>query len=291
MLNDSQKAWTRRDVMRMLAAGVTGSALLPTLTRAASFAGSDESSRIERVGLQLYTVRSALSKDIEGTMAAVAKAGITEVEFFNLFGKDAAFWREQLSRNGLTAPAAHEGLPNTDDGWDPIFERANVIGHKVVFVPFVGNEYRGTRANWQRLAERLNIAASRAKAAGLEFGYHNHDFEFAAVEGTTGYDILTTETDRSLVKLELDLYWAVKAGQDPMALLKKWPGRVVAFHVKDAGPPPERAMLDVGKGTIDFKSLIAQGRKQGLRHWFIEHDNPTDPIASITASAAALKAL
>ncbi|MBX9857553.1 MAG: sugar phosphate isomerase/epimerase, partial [Gemmatimonadaceae bacterium] len=161
----------------------------------------------------------------------------------------------------------------------------------LVIVPSSSMEYRGSRANWQRLAARLNTAGEKARAAGLEFGYHNHDYEFAAVDGTTGYDVLTSETDASLVKLELDLYWAVKAGQDPMALMNRFAGRVVAVHVKDAGPPPERVMLDVGKGTIDFKSLIATGRRQGLRHWFIEHDNPADPIASITASAAALKAL
>lgn len=292
-----QHGWTRRDVMRVLAAGVTGGALLPALGRASGItdAAADEdagsASRIERIGLQLYTVRSALSKDIEGTMAAIARVGITEVEFFNMFGKEASWWRPLLDRHGLTAPAVHQGLPATDDEWGPIFDRSREMGHQIVIVPSVGNEYRGTRANWQRLAERLNVAASRARAAGLEFGYHNHDFEFAPVDGTTGYEILTTATDPDLVKLELDIYWAVKAGQDPMALLRRWPGRVVAVHVKDAGPPPERVMLDVGKGTIDFKSLLATGRAQGLRHWFIEHDNPADPIASITASAAVLKTL
>jgi sugar phosphate isomerase/epimerase len=83
----------------------------------------------------------------------------------------------------------------------------------------------------------------------------------------------------------------VKAGQDPLAIMQRWPNRIVAVHVKDAGPAPERRMTDVGAGTIDFKTILATGRTQGLRHWFIEHDNPTDPLASITASAAALKKL
>jgi sugar phosphate isomerase/epimerase len=89
----------------------------------------------------------------------------------------------------------------------------------------------------------------------------------------------------------MDIYWTVKAEQDPLALMKRWPNRIVAVHVKDAGPAPERKMMDVGAGTIDFKTILATGRKQGLQHWFIEHDTPTDPIASITASAAALKKL
>ncbi|MCO4101274.1 sugar phosphate isomerase/epimerase family protein [Gemmatimonas sp.] len=282
---------SRRDALRLMAAGVAGSVLLPQLAQASRFADVGAVPRIDRIGLQMYTVRAALSKDIEGTVAAIAKAGITELEFFNPFGKDVAWWQALLKQHGLTAPSAHEALPKTDDGWKPIFERAQGMGHKLVVVPYVGDEFRGSKANWQRLADRLNAGATMAKAAGLQFGYHNHDFEFAPVDGTTGYEILTTQTDKDLVKLELDLYWAVKAGQDPLAIMKRWPGRIVAVHVKDAGPAPERKMMDVGTGTIDFKSILATGRKQGLRHWFIEHDNPTDAIASITASAAAMKTL
>jgi sugar phosphate isomerase/epimerase len=91
------------------------------------------------------------------------------------------------------------------------------------------------------------------------------------------------------VKLELDLYWAVKAGHDPLAIMKQHAGRVVCCHVKDAGPAPERTMRDVGAGTLDFKTLLAAGRGYGLRHWFIEHDQPADPLASVTASAAAMR--
>lgn len=286
MMGPETTPLSRRDVLRLLAAGVAGSTLLPHLAQAAAHAGRP---RIERMGLQLYTVRAALAKDIEGTVAAIARAGITELEFFNPFGKDVAWWNALLRKHDLTAPSSHEGLPKTDDDWGPIFDRAHGMGHRLVIVPYVGDEYRGTRANWQRLADRLNVGAQKAKAAGLQFGYHNHDFEFAPVEGTTGYDILTTQTDKELVKLELDLYWTVKAGQDPLAIMKRWPNRIVAVHVKDAGPAPERKMTEVGAGTIDFKSILATGRTQGLRHWFIEHDNPADPIASITASAAALK--
>ena len=288
-MNDRNRAaLTRRETLRLLAAGVAGSALLPHLAHA--MPGDLAVPRIDRIGLQLYTVRSALAKDIQGTIAAIAKAGITELEFFNPFGKEVAWWRDLLKQHGLTAPSAHEALPANDE-WGPIFDRAHGMGHQLVVVPYAGNEYRGSRANWQKLADRLNVGAQKAKAAGLQFGYHNHDFEFVTVEGTTGYEILTTQTDHDLVKLELDLYWTVKAAQDPLALMKRWPNRIVAVHVKDAGPAPERTMTEVGAGTIDFKTILATGRTQGLQHWFIEHDNPADPIASITTSAAALKKL
>lgn len=280
---------SRRDVLRLLAAGVAGGTMMPHIAQAST--ASMALPRIDRMGLQLYTVRSALAKDIEGTIAAIAKAGITELEFFNPFGKDVAWWNALLKKHNLTAPSSHEALPKTDDEWGPIFDRAHGMGHKLVVVPYVGDEYRGSKANWMKLADRLNKGAAKATAAGLQFAYHNHDFEFAPVEGTTGYDIITTNTDANAVKLEMDIYWTVKAGQDPLALMKRWPNRIVAVHVKDAGPAPERKMLEVGAGTIDFKTILATGRKQGLQHWFIEHDNPTDAIASITASAAALKKL
>jgi sugar phosphate isomerase/epimerase len=289
MFEHEGKAFSRRDMLHLMAAGVAGSSLLPHIAQASPFGGVVP--RIERMGLQLYTVRKALEKDIDGTIAAVAKAGITELEFFNMFGKDVAWWQALLKRHNLTAPSAHEGLPKTDADWDAIFDRAHGMGHKLVIVPFVGDEYRGSKANWQRLADRLNTGAQKAKAAGLQFGYHNHDFEFTPVDGTTGYEVITTQTDKDAVKLELDLYWTVKAGHDPLAIMARWPNRIVAVHVKDAGPAPERKMTEVGAGTIDFKTILATGRKQGLKHWFIEHDNPADPIASITASAAALKKL
>jgi len=283
----SESALSRREVLRLLAAGVAGSALLPALTYATS--SDDEARRrIGRIGLQLYTVRSALSKDIEGTIAAVAAAGITELEFAGYYNKSPAWWTELLKKHALTAPATHEALPATDDGWPAIFDRAKGMGHEIVIVPFVSNTYRGTRDNWMRLAERLDTGAQQAKAAGLQFAYHNHDFEFAPVEGTTGYDILTSQTDASLVKLELDMYWAVKAGRDPLEIMTRHSGRVICCHVKDASAAPERTMLDVGAGTIDFKTLLAKGRTVGLKHWFIEHDQPTDPLASIRASAAAM---
>ena len=280
---------SRRETLRLLSGGIGGSLLLPHLVHGATAPSITGAPRIERIGVQLYTVRAALAKDVEGTVAAIAKAGITELEFFNMFGKPVAFWTSLMARHGLTAPASHEGLPATDDGWAPIFDRAHGMGHRWVIVPWVGDDYRGSRAAWQRLAARLTTGAERAKAAGLGFGYHNHDFEFTPVDGTTGFEILTTETDPGLMKLELDLYWAVKAGQDPMAILRRWPGRVISCHVKDAGPAPEREMREVGQGTIDFRSLLSAGKASGLAHWFIEHDNPVDPVASVTASAAAMR--
>ncbi len=278
---------SRRELLRALAAGAVGGALLPHVAQAAGDVGTAR--RIERIGLQLYTVRSALAKDLEGTLDAIAKAGITELEFAGTYNRDAAWWRAALQQRGLTAPATHEGMPATDEAWAPIFERANAMGHRIVIVPSPRVRSRTEKAAWQEFAARLNTAGQLARKAGLRFGYHNHDQEFAPLEGTTPYEILTKETDASLVLLELDLFWAVKAGQDPLALIRQYGKRIVCCHVKDATAAPERKMTEVGAGTIDFRRILAAGRQAGLEHWFIEHDNPADPIASMTASAAAMK--
>jgi len=277
---------TRRDALRMLAAGVAGGTLLPRLAMAER--ESKRPSRIERVGLQLYTVRKAMAKDLEGTIAAVAAVGVHELEFAGYYNKPPVWWRGVLKRYGLTAPSTHIALPAKDDDWVPLFAQAKEMEHNWVMVPFVGQEFRTGVDGWKRLADRLNAGGMLARKAGLNFGYHNHDFEFAPVGNTTGYEILTTNTDKAHVDLELDLYWAVKAGQDPVALIKRWSGRYTCFHMKDAGPPPARAMLDVGAGTIDFPKILAAGRAQGLKHWFIEHDEPKDAMASVQASAAAM---
>ncbi len=288
---------TRRDALRLLAAGIAGGTLLPALARAdradamradAMRAGTR---RIERIGLQLYTVRNQLAKDVEGTIAAIAAAGVTELEFAGYYEKDPTWWKALLAKHSLTAPSAHMPLPATDAEWDKQFATANDMGHKIVIMPFLMPNQRKTADDWKKIAERLNIAGTKAKAAGLEFGYHNHDFEFAPIEGTTGFEILTTQTDRSLVHLELDLYWASKAGQDPLAIMQKMAGRVTCVHVKDMGPAPAHDFADVGAGSIDFKTILAKGRTMGLKHWFIERDVSPDPLASVKASAAAMKKL
>jgi sugar phosphate isomerase/epimerase len=293
MSNEFVRATTRRDVLRVMAAGVAGGALLPSLARAATRDDllDEESRRIDHIGLQLYTVRDAMAKDLEGTIAAVAAAGVTDLEFAGYYEKDPTWWKATLKKYNLIAPSAHLPLPETDAGWDKHMELANAMGHKIVIMPYLLPNQRKTKDDWKRVADRLNVGGTKAKAAGLEFGYHNHDFEFAPIEGTTGWDIITSQADKSLVHLEMDLYWTVKAGQDPVALMEKHKGRVTCCHVKDMGPAPKNDFADVGAGSIDFKTILTKGRALGLKHWFIERDVSPDPLASVRAGAAAMKKL
>jgi sugar phosphate isomerase/epimerase len=275
-------------------------ALVPTIASRAWAGGNDVDShdvsardhlRIDRIGLQLYTVRKSMAKDIDGTIAAVAKAGVREVEFAGYFNRSGAQWKALLAQHGLTAPSTHIGFPATNEEWKPQFDIANAIGHRWVVVPWVGNEFRGSTDAFKRLADRLNESGKLAKAAGLRMAYHNHDFEFAPIGNTNGYEVMMGALDPSLVDLELDLYWAVKAGQDPLAMFNRWPGRFQMCHLKDGGPAPARTMTEVGSGTINFDAMLSQAKKAGFKHWFIEHDEPSDDLASVIKSSSYLSKL
>ena len=294
-MTTEHSAISRRSLLQLIAAGAASSSLLPALLRASARKRDDDehealdARRIERIGLQLYTVRRAMGKDLDGTLAAVAAAGVTEIEPFTYYNKPAQWWRDKMKALGFTSPSAHIGMPATDEAWLPLFEMAKAVGHEWVIVPSMPGGMRGADG-FKKFADRLNSGGELAKKSGLRIGFHNHNSEFAPIDGgPSGYDILLKNTDPKLVDFELDIYWAVKAGQDPFKLIAENGKRIVCVHVKDAGPAPELAMMDVGAGTIDFKAIIKAGRKAALKHWFIEHDNPTDDITSITASAAAMK--
>jgi len=147
------------------------------------------------------------------------------------------------------------------------------------------------------VAADLNRAGEACRQRGMQMAYHNHDFEFADLGGgRTGYDILLAESDPALVQMELDLYWATKAGRDPVALFAAHPGRFPLCHVKDMREPRgAQTMAPVGEGGIDFARIFAQAEQAGLRHYFVEHDNaaeyPGGPLASVRTSYGALRRL
>ena len=257
---------------------------------AAATSGAAASTR-HPVGLQLYTVREAMRRDLAGTLQAVAAIGYREVEFAGYFDHPAADVRALLDRHGLRAPAAHVPWERTGDDWPAALAEAKAVGHEWVVVPWLPEDARRTLDDWRRTAERLNRAAATARDAGLRLGYHNHDFEFATTGGQLPYDVLLAETDPALVSFELDLYWIVRAGQDPLAYLSRHANRFRLVHVKDSAGPPDHRMTEVGAGVIDFARILPAAERAGVTHFFVEHDQPADPMASVRASYAALARL
>jgi len=254
-------------------------------------------SRIPRVGLQLYTVRNLMKQDMAGTLAAVAKIGYQEVEFAGFFDKTPADIRVLLETNGLTAPAGHVTFETIDTGWDQVLDAAHTLGHRYVCVAWIDAKYRSDLDGWKRVADKLNHAAEACSKSNLTFAFHNHSYEFVPLAGQLPYDVLLAATDPALVKLEMDLFWITFGGQDPLAYFAKYPGRFPLVHVKDmvAKPRPDIApdsvMRSVGQGTLDWKRVFAQSAQAGIKHYFVEHDNPGDALASARVSYDYLKSL
>ena len=241
---------------------------------------------LDRVGVQLYTVRSLMADDVAATLDAMAAIGYREVEFAGYFGHTTGEIRGWLDAAGLTAPAAHVGIPElTEPGLDASIEAAVAVGHGWLVLPSIGPELR-TADGYREVAGILNAAGEVAASAGLRIGYHNHAFEFEIVgddpDGRTGFAVLLEHLDPALVDLEIDLYWSTVGGADALALFAEHPGRFPLCHVK--GMTADGAMADVGAGVIDWAGLFARSDQAGLRHYFVEHDQPDDPLASVEAS-------
>lgn len=238
--------------------------------------------RVDDIGIQLYSLRSEMADDFEGTLEQLAEIGFTEMEFAGYHGRSPEDVRRILDGFGLTSPAAHIPLNSVRQNLEREIEIAANIGQQYIVVPSVPADERSLD-DYRRHAETLNRAGELTREAGITMAYHNHDFEFDVQEGgRIGYDILTSQTELDLVVFEMDLYWAEVAGYDPTFFFLKYPGRYPMLHVKDRAGSGE--MVDVGRGYINFTDLFSYGRKGGFRHYFIEHDNPSDGINSMAYS-------
>jgi sugar phosphate isomerase/epimerase len=275
----------REFLRRSAAAGVAAAWGGSACARAASAGGGAPglSFPLDAVGLQLYTVRSLMQRDVERTLAQVAAAGYALVETAGLYDRPATALRALFERNGLRSSSGHYPLEQFESG--AAFASATALGQEFVVVPWLPARLHDSPAAYGALADRLNRFGERARSAGLRLAYHNHDFEFETFGGGAPvFDTLLAKTDPALVFFELDAYWAYKAGYDPIRYLERHPGRFPLVHVKDGTASPERAMVDVGKGVIDFGRLLSVGRGAGLRYAFVEHDEPADALLSIRAS-------
>jgi len=259
------------------------------------------------IGLQLYTVREGMQQDPTGTLAKVAKMGYNSVEGATytgsqkFYGMEPAAFAKVLKQNGLIMPSSHyvlgeamnNGQPTQGTilhGWDKAVDDAAQVGVKYMVCAYLLDSERGSLDHYKTIAEHLNKAGERCKKAGIQLCYHNHDFEFQAQDGKMPYDTLLSLTDKNLVKMELDLYWATKAGQDPVAMFQKHPGRFPLWHVKDMDKTAARNFTEVGNGSIDFKRIFAQAKTAGMQYFFVEQDQtPGSPFDSIQQSISYLK--
>ena len=274
----------RRSFVSTLGAALLGAACSRVGT-------SQSTQRLERVGVQLYTVRNDLARDFEGTLSRVAEIGYREVEFAGYHNRSPSDVRAILTRLGLTAPAAHIPLDQFRRNIDGAIADAKTVGHEYLVVPWLDPSQRRSIDDYRRLAEELNGFGEKVRAAGLRLGYHNHDFELGAMGGSVPLDMLFDRTDPNLVVFELDLYWVTRGGADPLTYISRYPGRVHLVHVKDSAGAPEHRQVDVGKGTIDFGKILSRREQAGIRHAFVEMDEPTNALETLRVSYQSLSQL
>jgi len=255
------------------------------------------------VGLQLYSVRDQLKNTgVNDVIPKVAKAGYKEVETFGynkkdgFWGLDASKFNKLLKNNGLRTPSGHFEFDNffatgNTDELHSYIDAAHITGMEYIIVPHLNGDFIKTVDDFKSIADKISTAAEICKKEGLKFGYHNHNFEWRQVDGTTFYDTILNRTDPNLVKMEMDLYWVVRTGQDPIEIIKKHPGRFFAFHIKDMDKLNHERNTEIGNGTIDFKAIMAYANLGGVKHFIVEQENYTniDPYVSITQSCAYVK--
>ena len=311
----------RRTMIKLAGAGTMLLGAGKMLPAYAGGAGRSALNRSETaLGVQLYTVRDQLQADVRGTLADVAAIGYQEVELFGLgsvqgdrpvFGLTAKEFATALEDVGLRASVAHIG----GDGMK-IAEIAELgaqmgVRHLVVpmapeFVSFEDGQFRllgvTGRDQLDAIAERLNRQGELAKANGMGFGYHNHQMEFADLGDENAFDYLFAQADAELVKIELDIGWALFAGIDPLQVLNRYAGRVIAVHLKDHAPPPsgdgdsdpvsiQAQLVEPGSGPTDFAPILAALDQTGVTYRFVEVDVSPQPIQAITRGYGYLSGL
>jgi sugar phosphate isomerase/epimerase len=254
----------------------------------------------KRVGIQLYTVYEAMRADAAGTLKKLRQMGYQEVETAGFGSLSAKQFRALLDDAGVKCPSAHLQFDPNDLG--RAFDDANALGAKYAVSSMMHSLVADPKApktdvfktgmsldEAKRTAELANRIGEGARRAGLQYAYHNHNFEFADQgNGAIGYDLLLKETDPQLVKFEIDCGWMIFAGHDPVEYIKKYPGRFPMLHIKDflpkANGKPEMLGAELGRGTVDYKPIFAAAGKAGLQHYFVEQEGPFSRMAPIESA-------
>ena len=258
-----------------------------------------------KMGLQLFTVRGPMARDVVGTVKKISSIGYEDSETYGYdaaagtyYGLKASAFRTLLSDHQMITTSGHYDFTKFFDKpadalmkfTDECIEGATALGQRYITWPWLDPAFRSLE-NFKLLTGKLNTIGERVNKAGLGFAYHNHDFEFTDYNGENGYDIIMRETDPSLVKLQIDLYWVMHSSkQSPSQLFRKQPGRFVMWHIKDMDKV-SRDYSELGNGSIDYTVILPEASRSGMEYYYIEQGGnfAKDPIQSVTDSALYFK--
>jgi sugar phosphate isomerase/epimerase len=296
---------SRRGLMGAAAGSAAAAAAVGALGPAAAGAGTGRAGARRRaaedlvprqnIGIQLYSLRDMAGADLPGTLTMLADVGYPEVELFQLHGRTAPELRALLDERGLRAIAAHVPINRWRTELDTVLTEAETLGMTYVGLPGIFPAIAAEVTAYRALAREMNRYAAAAADRGLRFYYHNHDWEFARDRGQVLYDVLLDQTDPDLVFFELDLYWIVTAGMDPLDYLgrydqSRWP----LFHVKDRSPrsgSQEATFADLGEGVIRFERIFRELENKHYHHFLVERDTQPDPARTARVGYEYLRGL
>lgn len=258
----------RRNFLKTTSAGLLAGLLMPRLLYAGPPAG-------HQIGLQLYSLREEIEKDLEGSLEKIAGIGYHTVEAAgysngNFYGLSPAEFKALVEKFGMKVISSH--LTFKDAEIAQVMRAHKEAGIQYIVWPWIGKEDRKTIGQYKALAQKFNEIGKIMAENKLYFGYHNHDFEFYPIEGQIPYDLLLEATSPDYVFMQLDLYWITYAGKDPLTYFEKYPGRFRQWHVKDMAAGEARKMTEVGSGIIDYKKLFQYTGVSGMQHFFVEQD-------------------
>lgn len=265
------------------------------LPAAARHAGAATRARVERIGVQLYSLRDAARADLARTLGDIAAAGFREVELLDSmqnFGMPAAQLRRTLDRLQLTAPSTHVGTTALDD-LPRLLGDAQTLGHAYVVVASLPLERgRATLDDYRRWADRLNVAGEAVRRAGLWLAFHDEAWDFTPIGGQVPYDVFVERLDPARVRLQLDTGNAAMGGRDPLAYMERYADRYWLFHLKDAASLGATHDAELGAGVVDVRRILARAGSLAGKHVYVEQESyPGAPIDSVRRDYRYLAAL
>jgi sugar phosphate isomerase/epimerase len=298
---------SRREFLKVSAAGALGAFAFSSFANTPGISPSSVPTVVDPksfgIALQLYTIRDAMGKDVPGSLKKVSDTGYKYLELAGysdgkFYGYEPSEFKKLVNDLGMEILSSHtqvEAKGITLDNAKKMADDHAKLGVKYCMQPWVVEEARTTLASYKSMVADWNKVGKIMKDTGIQFGYHNHNFEFATVEGKIPYfDIFMKELDKDLVTMELDLFWTTKAGQDPVEIFKKYRGRFQLFHMKDMYTKEApffttnevKDFAPVGEGVIDFKRILAAKDIAGMKYMIVEQDSTKDgkPFDAIQTS-------
>lgn len=279
---------SRRLFLQQSGALAAGATLLPAALYATG-------TTVKKPGIQLYSLRDDMERDPKGTLKSVARIGYKEIESYPgkngfLWGMKPAEFKAYMKDLGLDNVSTHTGI---EKNMPELMDQAAEAGFKNFVVSWIGEEQRKTLDGFKNVAGQFNKFGELARQRGMMFGYHNHDYPFIEMEGQMPFDVLVQNTDDKLVSYEMDVFWVIEPGQDPVAFLNKYPGRFSMAHVKDRDPKNAKFSTIIGEGNLPMAKIMTAAQKAGVKHYFVEVEEygTLTPTKSVELSLAGMKKL